>query len=157
MTGDEEAAAPRPRAKRRRRGVFMRLARMGGLAGEAGQAALELLRAETKLARAAVPHAIVWLCVVVLFAVLLVGSLWGALLLALVQLTGSIGVALAWLAAASAVVFGVAVWMLVSALRAASYAQSRRRIASWLERGERERAERERSERDGVEPDPRKS
>ena len=144
----DESEAPRPRAKRRRSGgVFMRLARMGGLAGEAGQAALALLRAETRLARAAVPHAIAWLCVVVLFAVLLVASLWGALLLALVQLTGSVGAALAWLAAASAAVFGVALWMLVSALRAASYAQSRRRIAIWLEKGEQH----------DVEPDSRES
>jgi hypothetical protein len=134
-TPDDEAAPAQPR-RRRRRGVLARFARIGGLAGEAGQAALALLRAETRLARAAVPHAIVWLVVVVLFAVLLVGSLWGALLLALVHLTGSVGVALAWLAVASALVFGVAVWMLVRAIKAASYAQTRRRIAQWLERSE---------------------
>lgn len=134
MATDDDAT-PRPR-KRRRKGVFMRLARMGGLAGEAGQAALALLRAETRLARAAVPHAVAWLVVVVLFAVLLVASLWGALLLALMHLTGSVGAALAWLAVASAVVFGIAAWMLVRALRAASYAQTRRRIADWLERSE---------------------
>ncbi|HJU40804.1 MAG TPA: hypothetical protein VJ724_14635, partial [Tahibacter sp.] len=72
----------------------------------------------------------------VLFAVLLVASLWGALLLALIKLTGSVGAALAWLAAASALVFGLAAWMLVRALRAASYAQTRHRIAQWIERSE---------------------
>ena len=134
-TGDAEASAP-PRARRRRKGVIARALRIGGLAGEAGQAALALLRAETRLARAAVPHAIAWLVVVVLFAVLLVGCLWGALLLALIELTGSVGVALAWLAAASAVIFGIAAWMLVRALRAASYAQTRSRLAQWIERSE---------------------
>lgn len=125
--------------------MLLRLVRLGGLAGEVGHAALALLRAETELARAAVPHATAWLCVAVAFAVLLVASLWGALVYAVYQWTGSFGAALAWVGGGAAAAFGLAVWLLVRAVRALSYAQTRRRIAAWLESG-----------RDGDETEPRK-
>jgi hypothetical protein len=143
--GDDEPVPPR---RRRRRGLFARLARLSGLAGEAGHAAVSLLHAETRLARAALPHAVAWLCVSVLFVGLAVASLWGAIALGLYRWTGSAGAAIAWLAGGSVLGCVVAVWMLLRALRAIGYPESRRRIAAWLERSERKH---------GVQPGPRES
>ena len=145
-TTDDEPAPPLRR--RKRRGLFDRLARLTGLAGEAGQATVALLHAETQLARAALPHAVAWLCVSILFVGFVVASLWGALALGLYYWTGSAGAAIAWLAGGSIVFCAVSVWMLVRAVRAIGYPETRRRIAAWLERSEKKHA---------VEPGPRES
>ncbi|MCQ4166505.1 hypothetical protein [Tahibacter harae] len=139
----DDGAAERPRAEPRRRrrrrshrGLFARLGFWLELGAEVRDAAIALLRAEARLARAALPQLLVWLAVLSLGGVLLLATLWGGLLYLLYHWTGSLGESLLWLAAASTVVTAGAAFFLREAVRAASFAESRRRIGHWLERSE---------------------
>jgi hypothetical protein len=129
-------AGGRRRRHRSRRGLFARLGRWFGLGGEVRDAAVALLRAEARLARAALPQLLLWIAVVSIGGVLFLATLWGAALMLLYDWTGSIGQALLWLGAVSLVVLAVALVFLRRMLRAASFAESRRRIVFWLERSE---------------------
>lgn len=135
---DEAAggAAPRRRRRRLRRGLFARAGRWLDLGGELRDASLALLRAEARLARAALPQALIWLAVVAVGGVLLLATIWGAAALLLYRWTGSVAAALLWLGALSAVVLAVGGVLLRRAVRAASFAESRRRIVYWLEKSE---------------------
>lgn len=131
------AAAPRRRRRRFfRRGLFARIGRWLDLGGELRDAGIALLRAEALLARAALPRALIWLAVVSLGGVFFLATIWGAALLLLYRWTGSVGEALLWLGAVSAVVLAAGGWLLREAVRAASFAESRRRVFYWLERSE---------------------
>lgn len=132
----ESAGAPRRRRRRVRHGLFARVGRWFDLGGELRDAGLALLRAEARLARASLPRALLWLAVVSLGGVFFLATIWGAAVLLLYRWTGSIGAALLWLGAVSAVVLAVGGALLRHAVRAASFAESRRRIAYWLERSE---------------------
>ncbi|HSX61117.1 MAG TPA: hypothetical protein VLF18_13010 [Tahibacter sp.] len=133
---EQSAGAPHRRRRRVRRGLFKRVGRWFDLGGELRDSAIALLRAEARLARAAVPNALIWIAVVSLGGVFFLATIWGAALLLLYQWTGSIGQALLWLGAVSAVVLAVGSLLLRHAVRAASFAESRRRIAYWLERSD---------------------
>lgn len=132
----ESAGAPRRRRRRVRRGLFARIGRWFDLGGELRDASLALLRAEARLARASLPRALLWLAVVSLGGVFFLATIWGAMLLLLYRWTGSIGAALLWLGAVSAIVLAVGGALLRHSVRAASFAESRRRVADWLERSE---------------------
>lgn len=129
-------AQPRRRRKRPRHGLFARLGFWFELGAEVRDAAIALLRAEARLARAALPQLLVWLAVLSLGGVLLLATLWGGLLYLLYHWTGSLGESLLWLAAVSTVVTAAGAFFLREAVRAASFAESRRRIGHWLERSE---------------------
>ncbi|MBN8739601.1 MAG: hypothetical protein J0H86_08845 [Xanthomonadaceae bacterium] len=116
--------------------MFARAGRWLDLGGELRDASLALLRAEARLARAALPQALIWLAVVAVGGVLLLATIWGAAALLLYRWTGSVAAALLWLGALSAVVLAVGGVLLRRAVRAASFAESRRRIVYWLERSE---------------------
>lgn len=131
-----EGAAPRRRRRRLKRGLFARLGRWLDLGGELRDASLALLRAEARLARVALPQALIWLAVVAVGGVLLLATIWGAAALLLYRWTGSVAAALLWLGALSAVVLVVGGVLLRRAVRAASFAESRRRIVYWLEKSE---------------------
>ncbi|HVH36470.1 MAG TPA: hypothetical protein VM847_20435 [Tahibacter sp.] len=131
-----EGAAPRRRRRRLKRGLFARLGRWLDLGGELRDASLALLRAEARLARIALPQALIWLAVVAVGGVLLLATIWGAAALLLYRWTGSVAAALLWLGALSAVVLVVGGVLLRRAVRAASFAESRRRIVYWLEKSE---------------------
>lgn len=136
---DETAAgddAPRRRRRRLPAGLFGRLGRWFVLGTEVRDAAVALLRAEARLARAALPLLLLWLGVVCVAGVLFLATLWGGAMLLLYSWTGSIGAALLWLGAGSAVLLALAGWYLRQMLRAASFAESRRRVVQWLERSE---------------------
>jgi hypothetical protein len=135
----EEPGPQRPRRSRRRRlrrGLFARLGFWFELGAEVRDAALALLRAEARLARAALPQVLVWLAVLSVGGGLLLATIWGGLLWLLHEWTGSVGEALLWLGAVSAVVTALGGFLLREAVRAASFAESRRRIVFWLERSE---------------------
>ncbi|WP_386066270.1 hypothetical protein ACFJIW_17255 [Tahibacter sp. UC22_41] len=131
-----EGAAPRRRRRRLKRGLFARLGRWLDLGGELRDASLALLRAEARLARVALPQALIWLAVVAVGGVLLLATIWGAAALLLYRWTGSVAAALLWLGALSAVVLVIGGVLLRRAVRAASFAESRRRIVYWLEKSE---------------------
>lgn len=137
---DETAASADATARRRRprvrRGLFARLGRWLDLGGEVRDAGVALLRAEARLARAALPQALIWLVVVSLGGVFFLATIWGAAVLLVYRWTGSIGEALLWLGAVSALVLAGGGVLLRQAVRAASFAESRRRIVYWLERSE---------------------
>jgi hypothetical protein len=137
---DETAADAEPVARRKRRrlrrGLFARLGRWFDLGGEVRDAGVALLRAEARLARAALPQALIWLVVVSLGGVFFLATIWGAAVLLLYRWTGSIGEALLWLGAISALVLAGGGVLLRQAVRAASFAESRRRVVYWLERSE---------------------
>ncbi|UXI69991.1 hypothetical protein [Tahibacter amnicola] len=134
MASSEEGATEPLR--RRRRGALMRWVRLLGMAGDVLEALAGLLRAETRLAKSAVPHAVIGAGAVLVLSILLISCGWLGLLLWLYQLTGSVGLALMWLSIASAVLLGLAVWRLVRALRALSFPETRTRIHAWLERSD---------------------
>ena len=136
MDESAEGAAPRRRRRRLKRGLFARLGRWLDLGGELRDASLALLRAEARLARIALPQALIWLAVVAVGGVLLLATIWGAAALLLYRWTGSVAAALLWLGALSAVVLVVGGVLLRRAVRAASFAESRRRIVYWLEKSE---------------------
>lgn len=137
---DETAASADATARRRRRrvrrGLFARLGRWLDLGGEVRDASVALLRAEARLARAALPQALIWLVVVSLGGVFLLATIWGAAVLLVYRWAGSIGEALLWLGAISALVLAGGGVLLRQAVRAASFAESRRRVVYWLERSE---------------------
>ena len=137
---DETAASADATARRRRhrvrRGLFARLGRWLDLGGEVRDAGVALLRAEARLARAALPQALIWLVVVSLGGVFFLATIWGAAVLLVYRWTGSVGEALLWLGAISALVLAGGGVLLRRAVRAASFAESRRRIVYWLERSE---------------------
>ena len=135
-TGESAGAPPRRRRHRLRRGLFARVGRWFDLGGELRDAGIALLRAEARLARASLPRALVWLAVVSLGGVFFLATIWGAALLLLYRWTGSVGQALLWLGAVSAVVLAVGGAMLRHLVRAGSFPESRRRVAQWLERSE---------------------
>lgn len=130
-----DGEAEHPEARRpRRRGVFGRALRVIGLAGDAADAALDLVHAETQLARAALPHNIGWFCAVLVFGVSLIACGWVAALYGLVAWSGSVGTALTAMAIVSAVFFTLALFMLRRALRWLGFTQTRRRLALLLDR-----------------------
>jgi hypothetical protein len=134
-TAGSDATSRRHR-RRLKRGLFARLGRWWDLGGEARDAGVALLRAEARLARAALPQALIWLVVVSLGGVFFLATVWGAAMLLLYRWTGSIGEALLWLGAVSALVLAFGGVLLRQAVRAASFAESRRRVVYWLERSE---------------------
>lgn len=137
---DEAAASADATARRRRsrvrRGLFARLGRWLDLGGEVRDAGVALLRAEARLARVALPQALIWLVVVSLSGVFFLATIWGAAVVLVYRWTGSVGQALAWPGAISALVLVGGSVLLRQAVRAASFAESRRRIVYWLERSE---------------------
>jgi len=136
QNADGETERPRPRHARR--GLLAHGLRVVGLAGEAANAALDLVHAETRLARAAVPHGVGWFCVALVFGISLVACGWTALLYGLIAWIGSLGWALAVMASVSVVLFALAVAMLRRTLRWLGFVQTRRRLALLLDRkGER--------------------
>jgi hypothetical protein len=132
----ESAGATSRRRRRVRRGLFARVGRWLDLGGELRDAGIALLRAEARLARASLPRVLIWIAVVSFGGVFFLATIWGAALMVLYDWTGSIGVALLWLGAISAVVLAVGGALLRRAVRAASFAESRRRVVYWLERSE---------------------
>jgi hypothetical protein len=132
----ENAGATHRRRRRLRRGLFARVGRWFDLGGELRDASIALLRAEARLARATLPRALIWLAVVSFGGVFFLATVWGAALLLLYRWTGSVGEALLWLGAVSAVVLAVGGALLRHAVRAASFPESRRRVVYWLERSE---------------------
>lgn len=135
MEASAEAAEPR-RRRRLPPGLLGRLGRWLQLGTEVRDAAVALLRDETRLARAALPWLAIWFAVVFVVGVLFLATLWGGALLALYNLTGSLVAALLWLGASSAVLLALGAWNLRRLLQAATFAESRRRLGQWLERSE---------------------
>lgn len=131
----EEAATPR-RRRRLPPGLLGRLGRWLRLGTEVRDAAIALLRDESRLAQAALPWLAIWLAVVFVVGVLFLATLWGGALLVLYNWTGSLVAALLWLGASSAVLLALGAWNLRRLLQAATFAESRRRLGQWLERSE---------------------
>ncbi|MEO8673808.1 MAG: hypothetical protein ABI411_21065 [Tahibacter sp.] len=128
-----ETPAP-PRLSRERRGIIARALRLFGLAGDVGSAAVALANAEIELARAALPWSIGWFCAALVFGVSLVGCAWLGILLLLYRWTGSLGIALGLMAAASALAFVVSALLLLRTAHMLSFPETRHRIVAWLHR-----------------------
>ena len=94
--------------------------------------ALVLGTAEAELSRQALPHIATWLGLSLLFAISVVACLWTAAVLGLMHLTGSLGAALALMAAISLILLLVSLLLLRRLLRWASFPESRRRLMALL-------------------------